>query len=153
MTRENRPAVPNFQVKLYDLVPYTKEAHELMSKFSEGDVVDVDVLNPRHTKFNNLVHATIDKVAKATGLSHQAVQAQLMIATGRFDILKVSGTKRVLVLRSMHRRAMSDSELRRFWEDASKHILENILPRLPNGDVEEIRQMIQGDAHVSTPHS
>jgi len=127
------------------LQAYTKEAEELMQKLEERDVVDIEVLSPRSTKFNAFVHVVIDKLAKANGIDSRSMKTQLLIATHRFDIVKVSGTKRVLVLHSTHRRSMSERELHKFWDEAVVIIREKLLPRLPNGDALEIRQMIDGE--------
>ena len=130
-----------FRVKDGALEPMTKEAHEAMQKFANGDELEIEILKPIYSRFNAKMFAAFGLLAKATGVTVKAVQARLLISTGRFDNVQLAPHKIIQVPHSMSRNAMSQREREEFWDDlrevANTHILPFIDPHL----AEEIRNI------------
>ena len=80
------------------------------------------------------VFACIDELALALGTTPQKVRAELLVATGNFELLgDVLGTQ-VVAVNSMSRRNMKDHELHQFWDEAREVIRNKLLERIPNSD-------------------
>lgn len=130
-----------FSVTKNALVPHDDDARAMLSKLKIGAVVDVDVLNPIHTKFNNKMFLAIAALAKACGVSTDAMKARLLVLTGRYQMVPITPQKKIAVADSMSRNAMTQSERESFWTDMSEVAREQILPLLDQHTADEINAM------------
>jgi hypothetical protein len=130
-----------FSVIKNGLVPHDDDARAVLSKLKIGAVVDVDVLNPIHTKFNNKMFVAIAALAKATGVTTENMKVRLLILTGRFQQVAITPHKKVMVADSMSRNAMTQSERESFWTDMQDVARAQILPLLDQHTADEINAM------------
>jgi hypothetical protein len=124
------------------MTPANEETRDWLAKQHVGDEVEFEPLNWRSTKFNSYIFAVIGKLAAARGVSTNDMQAQLLVETGRFRMIKLSNTKRAMVLPSMRKGAWTMKQLTEFWDDARKIILDHLLIGLRDADADEIRNML-----------
>jgi hypothetical protein len=74
--------------------------------------------------------ATINELAKALHTTPEKVRAELLVATGNFQLLgELLGTS-VVAVSSMSRRNMKDHELHEFWGEAREVIQTKLLTRI-----------------------
>jgi hypothetical protein len=62
------------------------------------------------------------------------VRAELLVATGNFQLLGDVLGMPVVAVNSMSRRHMKDHELHEFWDEAKDVIRTQLLERIPNPD-------------------
>jgi hypothetical protein len=129
------------------LLPHDDAARQALAKYKVGDVVDVDILNPINTKFNNLMFAAIGKLAKACSQTTKQMTVRLLVMTGRFQMVQITDHKKVLVADSMSRSSMTQSEREEFWNDLRAIASDQLLPLIDDRAAEEIREMF-GDTSV-----
>jgi hypothetical protein len=132
-----------FSVIKNGLVPHDDDARGMLSKLKIGAVVDVDVLNPVNSRFNNKMFVAIAALAKATGVTTENMKARLLILTGRFQQVSITPQKKVMVADSMSRNAMTQSEREDFWTDMSDVARQQILPLLDQHTADEINAMLE----------
>jgi hypothetical protein len=132
-----------FSVIKNGLVPHDDDARALLSKLKIGAVVDVDMLNPIHSKFNRKMMNAIAALAAATGVSTKAMKARLLVLTGRFEMVPITQHKKVMVADSMSRSAMTQGEREAFWNDLRDVSSEQILPFLDQRQADEIRELFE----------
>lgn len=130
-----------FSVIKNGLIAHDDEARAALSKMKIGAVVDVEVLNPIHTKFNAKIFAAIGALAKATGVTTDEMKTRLLVLTGRFHMVPTAPHKKALVVDSMSRSAMTQSERESFWDDMREVANEQILPLLDDHAADDIRSM------------
>ena len=111
------------------LLPYDKEARDMIAGLNTGDVMHVELAHDRHAAFERLVFACIGRWAKAKGWETENAQVWLQYMIGDFKPIFVDG-RLVRVIKSMSRRSMSGRELRDWWAKASQVIVDD-LPNLP----------------------
>jgi len=128
------------------LVPADDEARAIGKHHKIGDVIDFEVLSERSIKFNGKVHATLDEIAKMLGITMQALRAEILIETGRAELLKLRDGKRVWALPSMSRASMSQKELETFWDEACDYIRREVMISLDGDQQARVNQMIGGAA-------
>jgi hypothetical protein len=136
-----------FRVMDQMLTPHTSEALKTVAKFEDGDIVEVSILNPMHTKFNAKIFAAIAALAKATGVTTEAMQARLLVMTGRFEMVAVTPHKKVMVAHSMSRASMTEKERQDFWDDMRDVANTHILPLLDDPTADNIRVMFDEQPH------
>jgi hypothetical protein len=124
------------------MFPADDEAMDWLVKKPMNDVFEFEPLNPRSLAFNNYIHAAIDKVAKAHGVDLQTMKARLLIATGRYSMVKVAEGKRVMVLPSTSKASWTMKQMIEFWDDARQYIIDHLLSGISNQQVTEIRGML-----------
>lgn len=130
------------------LAPMTKEAHEAMQKYANGDELEIEILKPMYSRFNAKMFAAIGMLAKATGVTTEGMKARLLIMTGRFEMVAITTTKRIPVPHSMSRTAMSQRQREEFWDDLREIASAQILPFIDLGEAEKIRNIF-GDQEVA----
>ena len=125
------------------LVPTNEETRAALgSKYKVGDVIEIEILNPRRAAFNSKVHATLDEIAKMLGIGMLALRAEILVETGRGELLKLRDGKRVWVLPSMSKASMTQGELESFWDDAREYIRHEVMISLDGDQQERVNQMI-----------
>ena len=123
------------------LIAHDDEARALLSKLKISAVVDVDVLNPIHTKFHAKMMAAIAALAKASGMTEKAMRTKLLVLTGRFQMVPITAQKKVLVADSMSRSAMTETEREIFWTEICDLVRQQMLPMFDDHTAEEIGAM------------
>jgi hypothetical protein len=123
------------------LIAHDDEARALLSKLKIGALVDVDVLNPIHTKFHAKMMAAIAALAKASGMTEKAMRTKLLVLTGRFQMVPITPQKKVLVADSMSRSAMTETERETFWTELCEVVHSQLLPMVDDHTADEIRPM------------
>lgn len=123
------------------LIAHDDDARALLSKLKIGAVVDVDVLNPIHTKFHAKMMAAIAALAKASGMTEKGMRTKLLVLTGRFQMVPITPQKKVLVADSMSRSAMTETERETFWIELCEVVHSQLLPMLDDHTADEIRPM------------
>jgi hypothetical protein len=130
-----------FKVHDHTLVPMTKEADAFMKKYENGDEIEFEALHPIYSKFNAKMFAAIGMLAKATGVTAEAMRARLLISTGRFDNVQLTPHKTIQVPHSMSRNAMTMRERKEFWLDLREIASSQILPFIDLRVADEIRNI------------
>lgn len=119
------------------LEPFDAEAREFHRSQTSGEpfsaqVIEIEALHDRDMVEHRRIMATINDLAKALHLTPERVRAELLVATGNFQLLgELLGTP-VVAVNSMSRRNMKDHELHEFWDEAKEVIKTKLLPRIEN---------------------
>ena len=100
-----------------------------------GETVDVEIVFERDMVFHRRLMATINDLAHAVGQTPEAMRAQLLVYCGLFNVVGDHNGNYVLAVNSLSRHSMRESELHHFWDDAKKHIIERVLPKITNETV------------------
>jgi hypothetical protein len=125
------------------LIPADEETRkDLGSKHKVGDVIDVEVLNPRRVKFNSLIHVTLDEIAKMVGSDMKALRAEILIETGRASAIKLRDGVIVWALPSMSRSSWTMKDLESFWDDAREYIKREIMISLDAEQQERVNNLL-----------
>jgi hypothetical protein len=117
------------------LEPFDAEAREFIDSQSDGEpiptrVIEIEPLHDRDMIEHRRIFACIDDLAKALHSTPERVRAELLVATGNFQLLgDVLGTP-VVAVNSMSRRQMKDHELHEFWSEAKEVIRTKLLMRI-----------------------
>jgi hypothetical protein len=118
-----------FVVGHWCLEPIDDEARKSI-RDSKGEAVEVELLHDRDMIEHRRIMATINEVAKALRVPPEKVRAELLVATGNFQLLgDLLGTP-VVAINSMSRHNMKDHELHAFWEEAKEVIKMKLLARI-----------------------
>jgi hypothetical protein len=127
------------------LVPFDDAAIKWLGDGTHqiGEVVQAALLDERENAYRAYVFMTINKIAKAAGVTIDEMRAQLQVVTGRYKEVRLPDGRLALTVKSMNLLSMSDDEMRSFWKDAQPHI-EALLPRFIDIDADEIRQLLEG---------
>jgi len=129
------------------LVPHDHEARAQLAKLRRGDVIDVEIFQRRVRTFSNALHLLFKRIGQSKGVRVRNVRGLLMIATGRFDMVNLSG-RTTPIAWSTSPGEMSSAELQVFWEDARAWITNNVLPTLSAYDADDVRGLIDAvDRH------
>ena len=124
-----------FALSRNGLSPFDAEAREFIdsqiagqpnaTRFIEMEpLYDQDMVEFRH------IMACIGRIAKALHTTQEQVRAELLFATGNFQLLgDVLGTP-VIAVKSMSRHAMNGRELHVFWENAKEVVRTKMLARV-----------------------
>lgn len=113
------------------LAPFDDQAAKFLAGQSSGEPFEVEVLHPRDMVNFRRIMAQIGDVAKALHRTPDAVRAELLYATGNFTLVgELTGLPIAIAVSSMSRRAMTDRELRTFWDEAREVIETRLLPRV-----------------------
>jgi hypothetical protein len=119
-----------FVVSRHGLEPFDAEAREFLEDQIDGEPIEFEPLYPRDMHEHRRIMAYIGDLAKALHTTHDKVRAELLVATGNFQLLgDVLGTP-VVAVNSMSRRHMTDHELHVFWAEAQEVIRTNLLERV-----------------------
>jgi hypothetical protein len=117
------------------LEPFDAEAREFHKSQTSGEpfpaqVIEIEALHDRDMVEHRRIMATINDLAKALHTTPEKVRAELLVATGNFQLLgELLGTS-VVAVNSMSRRNMKDHELHEFWSEAKEVALTKLLPRI-----------------------
>jgi hypothetical protein len=124
------------------LVPADDEARGLGKSHKIGDVIDIEVLHERRTKFNGKVHVTLDEISKMLGIEMMALRAEILIETGRATSIKLRDGKRVWALPSMSRSSWTMKDLESFWDDARNYIRKEVMISLDGDQQERVNDLL-----------
>jgi len=117
------------------LEPFDAEAREFIDSQCHGEpittrVIEIEPLHDRDMIEHRRIFAYIEDLATALHTTPERVRAELLVATGNFQLLgDVLGTP-VVAVNSMARRAMKDHELHEFWDEAKEVIQTKLLERI-----------------------
>jgi hypothetical protein len=117
------------------LEPFDAEAREFHRSQCSGEpfaaqVIEIEALHDRDMIEHRRIMATINDLAKALHTTPEKVRAELLVATGNFQLLgELLGTS-VVAINSMSRHAMKDHELHAFWNEAKEVALTKLLPKI-----------------------
>jgi len=119
-----------FVVSRYGLEPFDAEAREYLENQIDGEPIEFEPLYPRDMVEHRRIMAHIGELAKALHTTPEKVRAELLVATGNFQLLgDVLGTP-VVAVNSMSRHHMKDHELHAFWGEALDVIRTKLLDRI-----------------------
>jgi hypothetical protein len=121
-----------FVVSRNGLSPFDAEAREFIDSQLDDEprTIEIEPLHDRDMVEHRHIMACIGRVAKALHTTPEQVRAELLVATGNFQMLgDVLGTP-VIAVNSMSRRAMTDHELHAFWDEAKEVIAAKLLTRV-----------------------
>lgn len=124
------------------LVPADDEAKGLGKGHKIGDIIDIEVLHERRVKFNNLIHVTLDEISKMLDVDAKALRAEILIETGRAEMIKLRDGRRVWALPSMSRSSWTNKDLEAFWDDAREYIRSKIVPTLGVDAAEHVNNLL-----------
>jgi hypothetical protein len=117
------------------LEPFDAAAREFHRSQTSGEpittqVIEIEALHERDIIDHRRIMATINDLAKALHTTPERVRAELLVATGNFQLLgDLLGTP-VVAVNSMSRRNMKDHELHEFWDEAKEVIQTKLLTRI-----------------------
>jgi hypothetical protein len=117
------------------LEPFDAAARAFHRDLSSGEpintqVIEIEALHDRDMTEHRRIMATINDLAKALHSTPEKVRAELLVATGNFQLLgELLGTS-VVAVSSMSRRNMKDPELHAFWDEAKEVIRAKLLHRI-----------------------
>jgi hypothetical protein len=120
-----------FVVTRHGLEPFDDEARDFLENQIDGEPIDVEVTYPRDMIGHRRIMAQIGDIAKTLHMPAEKLRAELLIATGNFQLLdfKLLDTQ-VIAVNSMSRHHMRDHELHEFWHDAKEVLRKDYLPRV-----------------------
>jgi hypothetical protein len=119
-----------FVVSRYGLEPFDTEAREFLENQTDGEPIELEPLYARDMVEHRRIMAHIGELAKALHTTPGKVRAELLVATGNFELLgDVLGTP-VVAVNSMSRHNMKDHELHAFWDEALEVIRTKLLDRI-----------------------
>lgn len=128
--------------------PFDAEAREFHRDLASGEpfaaqVIEIEPLHDRDMVEHRRIMLTIGAVAKALHTTPEKLRAELLVATGNFQLLgELLGTS-VVAVSSMSRRNMKDHELHEFWSEAVEVIQTKLLPRIANvAERERLAEML-----------
>jgi hypothetical protein len=126
-----------FVVSRHGLEPFDEAARAFLEDQIDGEPIDVELTYPRDMNEHRRIMAQISDVAKMLHMPFEKLRAELLVATGNFQLLdcKVLDTP-VIAINSMSRHNMRDHELHEFWHDAKEVIRKDYLPLLDPADRE-----------------
>jgi hypothetical protein len=101
------------------------------------EAVTLEQVHDRDPIFHRKTFAFMNDLAKALGTAPELVRAELLWKTGNFLRLGRMFGVEMIALNSMSRRKMRDHELRLFWADAKKVIVDEMLPRISDDTVRD----------------
>src|SRR4030088_1864160 len=106
-----------FVVGRAGLEPLDAEARDFVA-VNEGGAFEIEPLHDRDMVEHRRIMATINELAKALHTTPEKLRAELLVATGNFQLLgDLLGTA-VVAVSSMARRNMKDQELHEFLDEA-----------------------------------
>jgi hypothetical protein len=116
--------------------PFDADAKDMVAQLGgepfTACVIEVEVLHERDMVEHRRIMATINDLAKALHTTPERLRAELLVATGNFQLLgDLLGTPMVAV-NSMSRRNMKDHELHEFWSEAREVIRNKLLAQIPD---------------------
>jgi hypothetical protein len=123
-----------FVVSRHGLEPFDAGAREFLENQLDGEPIELEPVYPRDMVEHRRIMAQIGELAKALHTTADKVRAELLVATGNFQLLDMlgGGNTPVVAVASMSRHAMRDAELHAFWDDAKKVIRTQLLERIPD---------------------
>jgi hypothetical protein len=112
------------------LEPFDQEARDFLDRQQDGEPIDVEILHERDMIEHRRIFGIIGDVAKALHRTTDSVRAELLVATGNFQLIdSVLGTP-IVAVSSMSRPAMRDHELHAFWSEAKEVIAHKLLAQI-----------------------
>jgi len=125
------------------LKPVDEAARETFAALKAGQDVLAAVHRPRHIEHHNWFMAMLQKVAEAKGETQDYLLAQIKIALGLVDFIRMPSGKVVAALRSVSFESMDQAEFAEVSVAAVRLICEQILPGLePSELTAEIDEML-----------
>lgn len=130
------------------LEPFDAEAREFHHDLSSGEpfaaqVIEIEPLYDRDMVEHRRIMATIGDVAKALHTTQEKLRAELLVATGNFQLLGELLGQTVVAVNSMSRHNMKDHELHEFWGDAREIIKNRLLPKITDpGERERLSETL-----------
>ncbi|UGY25034.1 hypothetical protein HU675_0045425 [Bradyrhizobium septentrionale] len=117
------------------LEPFDAAAREFHRSQTSGEpittqVIEIEALHDRDMIEHRRIMATINDLAKALRTTPERVRAELLVATGNFQLLGELLGREVVAINSMSRRNMKDHELHEFWDEAKEAINTKLLARI-----------------------
>jgi hypothetical protein len=122
--------------------PFDAEARDFHKDLASGEpfaahVIEIEPLHDRDMVEHRRIMATINDLAKALHTTPEKLRAELLVATGNFQLLgELLGTS-VVAVSSMSRRNMKDPELHAFWNEAVEVIQSKLLPKIKDAAARE----------------
>ena len=124
--------IGRFVIDRNGLQPFDAAARDLLANVPDGEPITMEALYERDMIEHRRIMATIGDIAKVLHTTPEKVRAELLVATGNFQLLgDVLGTP-VVAVNSMSRRNMTDDELHLFWDEARDVIRTKLLGRIPS---------------------
>ena len=121
-----------FVASRHGLEPFDAEAREFLENLIDGEPIEMEPLHERNMHEFRRIMGHIRDLAKALNTTPEKVRAELLVATGNFQLLgDVLGTP-VVAINSMSRHHMKDHELHAFWTEAQEVIRTKLLDRVPD---------------------
>jgi hypothetical protein len=119
------------------LEPFDAEAREFLQSQTSGEpigaqVIEIEHLHDRDMVEHRRIFAYINDLAKALHTTPERMRAELLVATGNFQLLGELLGREVVAVNSMARRNMKDHELYEFWDEAKEVIKTKLLARIKN---------------------
>jgi hypothetical protein len=124
-----------FVVSRYGLEPFDAEAREFLENQLDGEPIEIEPpLHERNMHEHRRIMGQIGDLAKALHTTPEKVRAELLVATGNFELVEdlTMGGPPVVAINSMSRRHMTDHELHTFWHGAQEVIRTKLLERVPD---------------------
>jgi hypothetical protein len=134
-----------FVVSRHGLEPFDAEACEFLENQIDGEPIEMERLHERDMHEHPRIMAQIGDLAKALHTTPEKVRAELLVATGNFQLVEdlTMGGPPVVAINSMSRRHMTDHELHTFWHDAQEVIRTKLLERVPDtAERERLAEML-----------
>lgn len=112
------------------LTPSNERAREMLGAIKPGDRVLIRVMSNRRIKQHNLLWAMMTVVGDAKGIPADQFLMWLKIRLGHADMVTLMDGKVVPAPRSISFASMPQAEFGQFFREATKIILEEVLPEL-----------------------
>jgi hypothetical protein len=127
--------IGRFVIDRDGLLPFDAAARDLLANIPDGEPITMEVLYERDMVEHRRIFSFIAQIAKALHTTPEKVRAELLVATGNFQLLDgdVLGMP-VVAVNSMARRSMKDHELHAFWDEAQEIIRSNLLARVADAE-------------------
>jgi hypothetical protein len=119
-----------FVVSRLGLEPFDAEAREFLENQIDGEPIELEPLYERDMHEHRRIMAQIGEVAKTIHTTPEKLRAELLVATGNFQMLGDALGTPIVAVSSMSRHHMKDHELHAFWNEAKEVIRTRVLARV-----------------------
>jgi hypothetical protein len=132
-----------FVVTKRGLEPFDQAAHDFLKRQTTAEPIEIEAPHPRDMIFHRHVFGVIEQLAEALDATPELVRAELLYATGNFQMLgALMNRSPVIAVNSMSRNAMTDHELHEFWHDAKEVIEFNLFARLTAVEKDRLAELM-----------
>ena len=112
------------------LQPFDAAARELLANVPDGEPITLEALYERDMVEHRRIMGIIHDLAKALHSTPEKLRAELLVATGNFQLLGDVLGMPVVAINSMSRHSMKDHELHAFWSEAQDVIRDKLLAQV-----------------------